>query len=211
VPLDGDDITRVIEQHRGRAAVQRQMPRLDPPSPHQPPIPLLAAEHPEARASGERGRHVWLSPTMALERVPGASTGELFRGFARQFTLRLSSDCWRASRMRQIVKGIREHFGWRIGGTEGIGAHSTLGIPIRFFPNTVRERGANPRRRAHRPRDRHYPGRSTPEVRDVASVEATVCRRVRKPSLRLLGCRRCRRWGSAWTYQRSSYAEETAD
>ncbi len=57
VPLEGDDVTDLIEKHRDELPFSDQLPTLGPTRPHQPSFADDAAHHAEA-PQGERGRHV---------------------------------------------------------------------------------------------------------------------------------------------------------
>ena len=57
VPLEGDDISEIIEQHRDELPFSDQLPTFDPPQAHRSPRAADAADHAEA-PQGERGVHV---------------------------------------------------------------------------------------------------------------------------------------------------------
>src|SRR5271154_826770 len=80
VSLEGrgdSDITELIEQHRDELPFSDQLPTLDPP-PHQPPLPIDAADHPQA-PQGERGRHVGAGRP-GVRRLPGARARRVHQG-----------------------------------------------------------------------------------------------------------------------------------
>ena len=57
VPLEGDDITAIIEEHRDTLPFSDQLPSFDPPKHTDHRALLHAADHTEA-PEGERGVHV---------------------------------------------------------------------------------------------------------------------------------------------------------
>ena len=133
VPLEGDDVTELIEQAPRRAAVQRPAADAGPADAHQPPRAADAADHPEA-PQGERGRDVGSSPTQALDDFLAPGEGEFIKGFAGPFTLLVIADLLGVPEedRDEFVKGIARALGWRLGGTgKETMAHSPAGIPLR--------------------------------------------------------------------------------
>ncbi|HTX98227.1 MAG TPA: cytochrome P450 [Mycobacterium sp.] len=189
VPLDGDDITELIEQHRDELPFSDQLPTLDPPTHTNHRALLMRLITPKRLKENEDA--MWVLADRVLDGFLATGEGEFIKGFAGPFTLLVIADLLGVPEEDRdhFVKGIRQNAGGGVGGTgEKSLAHSPLEFLYGTFSDYIRDR-----RRA--PRDdvltglatATFPDGSTPEVEDVARVASNVFSAGQETTVRLLG------------------------
>src|ERR1700739_2703221 len=176
VPLEGDDVTELIEQHRDKLPFSDQLPTLDPPT-HTNHRSLLMRLIPPKRLK-ENEDAMWVLADQALDDFLAPGHGEFIKGFASPFTLLVIADLLGVPMKDRdkFVKGIREHSGGGVGGTgkESL-AHSPLEFLYGLFSDYINDRRAKPRDDVLTGlATATYPDGSTPEVEDVARVASNV-------------------------------------
>src|SRR5271155_4613191 len=189
VPLDGDDITDLIEQHRDELPFSDQLPTLDPPTHTNHRSLLMRLITPKRLKENEDA--MWALADQALDDFLAPGHGEFIKGFASPFTLLVIADLLGVplEDRDKFVKGIRDHSGGGVGGTgkESL-AHSPLEFLYGLFSDYVQDRRAEPRDDVLTGlATATYPDGSTPEVGDVARVAANVFSAGQETTVRLLG------------------------
>ena len=145
VPLEGDDITELIEEHRDELPFSDQLPTLDPPTHTNHRALLMRLITPKRLKENEDA--MWVLADQALDPFLAPGEGEFIKGFASPFTLLVIADLLGVPMedRDKFVKGIREHSGGGIGGTgkEAL-AHSPLEFLYGLFSDYVRTAAASP-------------------------------------------------------------------
>src|SRR6201997_120856 len=160
VPLEGDDVTELIEQHRDELPFSDQLPTLDPPTHTNHRSLLMRLITPKRLKEHEDA--MWVLAD--LLGVPMEDRDK-------------------------FVKGIRQHSGGGIGGTgkEAL-AHSPLEFLYGLFSDYVRDRRREPRDDVLTGlATATFPDGSIPEVEDVARVASNVFSAGQETTVRLLG------------------------
>ncbi|HUH68927.1 MAG TPA: cytochrome P450 [Mycobacterium sp.] len=189
VPLEGDDVTELIEQHRDELPFSDQLPTLDPPTHTNHRALLMRLITPKRLKENEDA--MWVLADRMLDAFLAPGEGEFIKGFAGPFTLLVIADLLGVPEddRDQFVKNIRQHAGGGIGGTgEEALAHSPLEFLYGTFADYVRER-------RREPRDdvltglaaATFPDGSIPDVEDVARVATNVFSAGQETTVRLLG------------------------
>ena len=189
VPLEGDDVTELIEQHRDELPFSDQLPTLDPPTHTNHRALLMRLITPKRLKENEDA--MWVLADQALDEFLAPGHGEFIKGFASPFTLLVIADLLGVPMedRDKFVKGIRQHSGGGIGGTgkEAL-AHSPLEFLYGLFSDYVRDRRREPRDDVLTGlATATYPDGSTPEVEDVARVASNVFSAGQETTVRLLG------------------------
>jgi cytochrome P450 family 150 subfamily A5 len=189
VPIEGDDITDLIEEHRDELPFSDQLPTLDPPTHTNHRALLMRLITPKRLKENEDA--MWALADRALDEFLAPGEGEFIRGFASPFTLLVIADLLGVplEDRDKFVKGIRQHAGGGIGGTgkEAL-AHSPLEFLYGLFSDYVRDRRREPRDDVLTGlATATYPDGSIPEVEDVARVASNVFSAGQETTVRLLG------------------------
>ncbi|BBX94990.1 cytochrome P450 [Mycobacterium lacus] len=189
VPLEGDDVTELIERHRDELPFSDQLPTLDPPAHTNHRSLLMRLITPKRLKENEDA--MWVLADRVLDGFLAPGQGEFIKGFAGPFTLLVIADLLGVPEEDRdtFVNNIRRHSGGGVGGTgtEAL-AHNPLEFLYGAFGDYVRER-----RRA--PRDdvltglatATFPDGSVPDVEDVARVACNVFSAGQETTVRLLG------------------------
>jgi cytochrome P450 len=191
VPLEGDDVSALIEQHRDELPMSDQLPTLDPPI-HTAHRGLLMRLITPKRLK-ENEASMWRMADRLLDDFLAGGEGEYVRGFAGPFTMLVIAD------LLGVPEGDRDDFaaalrqapgaGGGVGSTGGDAlGHSPLEYLYRRFTGYIEDR-----RRA--PRDdvltglatATFPDGSTPEIVDVVRVTANLVAAGQETTVRLLG------------------------
>ena len=111
VPLEGDDITDLIEQHRDELPFSDQLPTLDPPTHTNHRALLMRLITPKRLKENEDA--MWVLADQALDGFLAPGEGELIKGFAGPFTLLVIADLLGVPEedRDQFVKNIHRHSG----------------------------------------------------------------------------------------------------
>ncbi len=189
VPLQGDDVTALIEQHRDELPFSDQLPTLDPPTHTNHRALLMRLITPKRLKENEDA--MWALADRALDTFLAPGHGEFIRGFAGPFTLLVIADLLGVPEEDRdhFVKGIRHNAGGGVGGTgEKALAHSPLEFLYGTFSDYVRDRRREPRDDVLTGlATATFPDGSTPDVEDVARVASNVFSAGQETTVRLLG------------------------
>src|SRR6195952_948622 len=189
VPLEGDDITELIEQHRDELPFSDQLPTLDPPTHTNHRALLMRLITPKRLKENEDA--MWVLADQALDPFLAPGEGEFIKGFASPFTLLVIADLLGVPMedRDKFVKGIRQHSGGGIGGTgKKALAHSPLEFLYGLFSDYIQDRRREPRDGVLTGlATATYPDDSIPEVGDVARVSANIFSAGQETTVRLLG------------------------
>lgn len=189
VPLEGDDVSELIELHRDELPMSDQLPTFDPPvhTAHRGLLMRLITP----RRLKENEASMWHLADAQLDEYLAAGGGDFIGGFAGPFTLRVITD------LLGIPEADREEFaeklqrqsqsGPGVGSTEGEMTHTPLEYLYERFAAYVEDR-------RREPRDdvitglavAAFPDGSTPEVADVARVATNLFAAGQETTVRLL-------------------------
>lgn len=111
VPLEGDDVTELIERHRDELPFSDQLPTLDPPTHTNHRSLLMRLITPKRLKENEDA--MWVLADQALDTFLAPGHGEFIKGFAGPFTLLVIADLLGVPEedRDKFVKGIRQHSG----------------------------------------------------------------------------------------------------
>ena len=189
VPLDGDDVTELIAQHRDKLPFSDQLPTLDPPTHTDHRALLMRLITPKRLKENEDA--MWALADHVLDEFLAPGEGEFIKGFASPFTLLVIADLLGVPEedRDEFVRGLHRNVGGGVGATaDKTLAHSPLEFLYGTFGDYIEDR-----RRA--PRDdvltglatATFPDGSTPDVTDVARVATNVFSAGQETTVRLLG------------------------
>ncbi|MCV7197839.1 cytochrome P450 [Mycobacterium angelicum] len=189
VPLDGDDVTKLIEQHRDELPFSDQLPTLDPPTHTNHRALLMRLITPKRLKENEDA--MWVLADRVLDEFLAPGEGEFIKGFASPFTLLVIADLLGVPEEDRgtFVKNIRQHSGGGVGGTgkESL-AHNPLEFLYGTFSDYIRDRRREPREDVLTGlATATFPDGSIPEVEDVARVACNVFSAGQETTVRLLG------------------------
>ncbi|OSC39941.1 cytochrome P450 [Mycobacterium decipiens] len=189
VPLEGDDVTELIEQHRDALPFSDQLPTLDPPTHTNHRALLMRLITPKRLKENEDA--MWALADRVLDGFLASGEDEFIKGFAAPFTLLVIAELLGVPDEDRdtFVNNIHRHAGGGVGGT---GADALAHNPLEFlygaFADYIRDR-------RREPRDdvltglaaATFPDGSTPDVDDVARVATNVFSAGQETTVRLLG------------------------
>ena len=181
VPLEGDDISEIIEQYRDDAAVQRPAAVVRPAEAHGPPRADDAAPHARA-AQGQRGVHVATRrpPARRVRRPrPSASSSASTPG---------PSPCWSSPTSRACPSPTTGLFrSTTLDAARGDVEHKPLEFLYEQFTAYIEDRRRTPRDDIMTAMaTATFPDGSTPEVNDVALIAANLFAGGQETTVRLL-------------------------
>ncbi|BBZ12169.1 cytochrome P450 [Mycobacterium branderi] len=189
VPLEGDDVTGLIEQHRDELPFSDQLPTLDPPTHTNHRALLMRLITPKRLKENEDA--MWVLADRVLDDFLAPGEGEFIKGFAGPFTLLVIADLLGVPEGDRdaFVKGIHRNAGGGVGST---GEKSLSHSPLEFLYGTFSDYISDRRRS---PRDdvltglatATFPDGSVPDVTDVARVATNVFSAGQETTVRLLG------------------------
>lgn len=189
VPLEGDDVSDLIEQYRDQLPMSDQLPTLDPPvhTDHRGLLMRLITP----RRLKENEALMWHLADARLDAYLAGGEGDFISGFAGPFTLAVIADLLGVPDEDRdaFVEGLehRPHTDAGIGSTDGEVAYSPLEYLYGQFSAYVEER-------RREPRDDVITGLatatfadgSTPDVADVARVATNLFAAGQETTVRLL-------------------------
>jgi cytochrome P450 len=191
VPLEGDDVSELIEKHRDQLPMSDQLTTMDPPT-HTAHRALLMRLFTPKRLKENEDRMAALADRV-LDTFLAGEEGDFISGFASPFTLLIIGDLLGVPEEDQ-EEFLRSNGRQRSHETGGLGstgeqtlAHSPLEFLYARFAKYIEDR-----RRA--PRDdvltgfatATFPDGSMPEVADVVRVAANVFSAGQETTVRLL-------------------------
>ncbi|CAM4179608.1 Cytochrome P450 144 [Mycobacterium basiliense] len=189
VPLDGDDVTELIERYRDELPFSDQLPTLDPPTHTNHRALLMRLITPKRLKENEDA--MWVLADRVLDTFLAPGEGEFIKGFAGPFTLLVIADLLGVPEgdREHFVSNIRKHSGGGVGGTgkESL-AHSPLEFLYGTFSDYVRDRRREPRDDVLTGlATATFPDGTVPDVEDVARVASNVFSAGQETTVRLLG------------------------
>ncbi|MCT9079631.1 cytochrome P450 [Streptomyces fulvoviolaceus] len=191
VPLEGDDVSELIEEHRDGLPMSDQLPTLDPPKHTDHRALLMRLITPKRLKENEAS--MWHLADGLLDTYLAPGEGEFINGFAGPFTLLVIAD------LLGVPEEDRQEFMDRLQRrpqTEaGVGStgddtlhHSPLEFLYGRFATYIEERRQAPREDVLTGlATATFPDGSTPEVADVVRVAANLFAAGQETTVRLLG------------------------
>lgn len=189
VPLEGDDVTALIEEHRHELPFSDQLPVLDPPVHTDHRALLMRLITPKRLKENEAS--MWQLADRQLDEFLDGGEGEFNSGYAGPFTLLVIAD------LLGVPEQDRQEFAERLQGRPGSGntiggtgqamTHNPLEFLYAKFATYVEDR-------RREPRDdvltglaaATFPDGSVPEVADVVRVAANLFSAGQETTVRLL-------------------------
>jgi cytochrome P450 family 150 subfamily A5 len=189
VPLEGDDVTELIEKHRDELPFSDQLPTLDPPVHTNHRSLMMRLITPKRLKENEDA--MWLLADGVLDTFLAPGKGEFIKGFASPFTLLVIADLLGIppEDRTAFVDGIAQHSGGGVGSTskESL-SHSPLEFLYGQFEDYVTDRRQNPRDDILTGlATALFPDGTTPSPGDVARVATNVFSAGQETTVRLLG------------------------
>ena len=189
VPLEGDDVTELIEKHRDELPFSDQLPTLDPPVHTNHRSLMMRLITPKRLKENEDA--MWALADEVLDTYLAPGKGEFIKGFASPFTLLVIADLLGIppEDRTAFVDGISHNSGGGVGSTSAESlSHSPLEFLYAQFEDYVTDRRQNPR-------DdiltglalASFPDGTTPTPGDVARVATNVFSAGQETTVRLLG------------------------
>ena len=190
VPIEGDDLTELIEKHRDELPMSDQLPTLDPPV-HTDHRALLMRLITPKRLS-ENQEFMWRLADRQLDSFLAGDQGEYIAGFASPFALLVIADLLGVPeqdhpRFEEALLGGAHPRG-AVGSTEDEAmAHTPLEYLYERFTEYVEDRRQHPREDVLTGlASATFPDGSTPEVIDVVRVAANLFAAGQETTVRLL-------------------------
>jgi cytochrome P450 family 150 subfamily A5 len=189
VPLEGDDVTELIEEHRDELPFSDQLPTLDPPTHTNHRALLMRLITPKRLKENEDA--MWKIADRVLDRFLAPGEGDFINGFAAPFTLLVIADLLGVpdEDRDDFVNNLHRHVGGGLGSTrEESLAHSPLEFLYDRFATYIEDRRREPRDDVLTGlATAAFPDGSTPEVGDVVRVATNVFSAGQETTVRLLG------------------------
>lgn len=190
VPLEGDDVSELIEQHRDELPMSDQLPTLDPPT-HTDHRGLLMRLITPKRLK-ENEEFMWRLADRQLDAFLVGGEGEFINEFAGPFTLLVIADLLgvpdkdRAEFAEALQHQVQSE--GDVGSTgEDTMAHNPLEFLYRQFTSYIEDRRREPRDDVLTGlATATFPDGSTPEVADVVAVAANLFAAGQETTVRLL-------------------------
>jgi cytochrome P450 len=187
VPLEGDDVTDLIEQHRHELPFSDQLPCLDPPEHTRQRGLMLRLLTPGRLRESEHS--VWELADQQLDEFIQRGSCEYIAEFAAPYAMLVIADLLgvpeddRRAFREQLAKGTGLG-----GGETNTMTHSPLAFLYEKFSAYVEDRRSRPRPDVlTRMAQATYPDGSPPEVIDVVRIAANLFAAGQETTVRLLG------------------------
>jgi cytochrome P450 family 150 subfamily A5 len=188
VPLEGDDVTEVIKEHRDEIPFSDQLPTLDPPTHTNHRALLMRLITPKRLKENEDA--MWQLADDNLDRFLAPGEGEFIKGFAGPFTLQVIADLLgvpdedRADLLERLARGTH---GSAVGNAEKTMNKTPLEHLYEVFATYVEDRRAEPRDDVLTGlATATFPDGTMPEVGDVVRVATNVFSAGQETTVRLL-------------------------
>ncbi|GAA2431864.1 cytochrome P450 [Actinomadura vinacea] len=189
VPLEGDDVTELIERHRNELPMSDQLPTLDPPAHTAHRALLMRLITP--RRLKENEASMWQLADRLLDSFLTDGEGEFINGFAGPFTLLVIADLLGVPAEDRdefaATLGQEASTGGGIGSTEKSMGRTPLEFLYERFTGYIEERRREPRGDVLTGlATATFPDGSTPEVADAVRVAANLFAAGQETTVRLL-------------------------
>ncbi|MFB4298763.1 cytochrome P450 [Actinomadura sp. NTSP31] len=189
VPLEGDDVSELIERHRDELPLSDQLPTLDPPLHTAHRALLMRLITPKRLKENEAS--MWRLADRVLDDFLDGGEGDAIDDFAAPFTLLVIADLLGMPEQDRddFARTLRQASGGGIGGTgDETLAHSPLEFLYDRFVPYIEDRRREPRDDVLTGlATATFPDGSTPEVEDVVRVASNVFAAGQETTVRLLG------------------------
>ncbi|HEX3548327.1 MAG TPA: cytochrome P450 [Mycobacterium sp.] len=189
VPLEGDDVTELIENHRDEIPFSDQLPTLDPPTHANHRALLMRLITPKRLKENEDA--MWVIADELLDDFLAPGEGEWVNGFAGPFTLKVIADLLGvpAGDRDELIERLRRGtHGGGLGNAEKTLTKTPLEYLYDVFAGYVEDRRREPRDDVLTGlATATFPDGSTPEVGDVVRVATNVFSAGQETTVRLLG------------------------
>jgi cytochrome P450 len=191
VPLEGDDLGALIEEHRDELPMSDQLPTLDPPMHTAHRGLLMRLITPKRLKENEDA--MWHMADGLLDGFLAPGEGEYIKGFGGPFTMLVIADLLGVPEedRGEFAKNLHQApgAGGGVGGTGGEAlGHSPLEYLYQRFSAYVEDRRRSPRDDVLTGlATATFPDGSTPEVIDVVRVAANLFAAGQETTVRLLG------------------------
>jgi cytochrome P450 len=187
VPLEGDDVSELIEAHRGELPFSDQLPCLDPPT-HTAHRGLMLRMLTPGRLR-ENEAEIWALADRQLDELVDRGTCEYIADFAAPYAMLVIAS------LLGVPEDDRADFRHQLAQNTGLGggesntmSHSPLGFLYERFSTYVEDRRKAPCDDVlTRMAQATFPDGSTPEVIDVVRVAANLFAAGQETTVRLLG------------------------
>jgi cytochrome P450 len=190
VPLVGDDLTELIEQHRDELPMSDQLPTMDPPTHTDHRALLMRLITPKRLKENEEA--MGRLADRVLDTFLADGEGEFISGFAGPFTLLVIADLLgvpeedQSEFLEQLQRRPQEGGGIGSTGSEEL-AHSPMEYLYARFAAYIEDRRREPRDDVLTGlATATFPDGSTPEVADVVRVAANIFSAGQETTVRLL-------------------------
>ena len=191
VPLEGDDVSRLIEQHRDELPMSDQLPTFDPPKHRDHRALLMRLLTPKRLRENEA--FMWRLADRQLDEFLAKGECEYIGEFAGPYTLLVIADLLGVPEEDQAL--FRERLQGRSRAEQALGstgdetlAHHPLEFLYDQFTTYIEERRRRPRRDVLTGMaTATFPDGSLPEVIDVVRVAANLFAAGQETTVRLLG------------------------
>ncbi len=197
VPLEGDDVTELIKEHRDDIPFSDQLPTLDPPTHTNHRALLMRLITPKRLKENEDAMWQLADDILDDFLVPadarsnsGTGEGEFIKGFAGPFTLRVIADLLgvpdqdRPELLERLARGTH---GSGLGNADKTLAKTPLEYLYEVFATYVEDRRAQPRDDVLTGlATASFPDGTMPEVGDVVRVATNVFSAGQETTVRLL-------------------------
>jgi cytochrome P450 len=189
VPLEGDDVTGLIERHRHELPMSDQLPTLDPPAHTDHRALLMRLITPKRLKENEAS--MWQLADRLLDEFLARGEGEFIGGFAGPFTLLVIADLLGvpAGDQEEFARALqrRPQSGSGVGSIGDTMAHNPLEFLYARFTAYIEERRREPRDDVLTGlATATFPDGSTPGVADVVRVAANLFSAGQETTVRLL-------------------------
>ncbi|NKQ51482.1 cytochrome P450 [Amycolatopsis sp. K13G38] len=189
VPLEGDDVTGLIEKHRDELPFNDQLPTLDPPAHTDHRALLMRLITPKRLKENEAA--MWRLCDGQLDALLEGGSGEFIRQFAGPFTLLVIAD------LLGVPEEDRDEFAARLQGRPGSGgtigstdeamSHNPLEFLYNQFGTYIQDRRREPRADVLTGlATATFPDGSLPDVIDVTRVASNLFSAGQETTVRLL-------------------------
>ncbi len=186
VPLVGDDVSELIEEHRDALPFSDQITTMDPPKHTGHRALLLRLITPKRLKENEE--FMWRLADRQIDEFHARGTCEFITDYAKPFTLLVIAD------LLGVPEDDHELFRARLGGrgnvgsTEGAMSHNPLEFLYEQFSAYVEDRRRDPRDDVLTGlATATFPDGSLPEVLDVVRIAANLFAAGQETTVRLLG------------------------
>ena len=189
VPLEGDDISAIIEQYRDHLPFSDQLPTFDPPK-HTAHRGLLARLITPKRLK-ENEEFMWRLADRQIDEFLAGGECEFIRDYARPFTLLVVADLLGVPEsehetFRRELQG--DHRPAQTRDKDGTVSHKPLEFLYQRFTSYIEERRREPRDDVMTGlATALFPDGSLPEVRDVMLIASNLFAAGQETTARLLG------------------------